>query len=374
MLRALISEWLLDMGWYPGYNNRVLSLRRRSTVPRYDCGTRASATVASVFGLRGRASISNYQHHQQHHCPQPTMETPEQLDSDIAQLRARIATLHAHRANLSSVLLSQPHLAARLGYGSSSDQHAKRIIQQQSKRNLENIYRACAGVTAYRVRDPDPHAVNNGNVLGVGIDVSIGGRFVETYHVLFTFQERDGTRVFKVHRHTIPTCIPLQQLADRWIPTGANDAESLKHPEQDLVRFGRSLRKEVVSWHMRIQAVDDLRQEARLPDIKSPEGDGYADLASTGNVLNAFVSDDDDSDAEENMSAGAPLRIIDLESDAGVRQITITWSDGRTGVMGISKDGRVDKAVCRRRGGGRDAVLGRKAIGPIGGLVRRLMV
>jgi central kinetochore subunit Mal2/MCM21 len=80
------------------------------------------------------------------------METIDQCDEDIADLHTRIATLKAHRANLSTVLLSQPHLAARLQSGSQRDEaseNAQRIITQQSKRNLENIYRACAGVTAY---------------------------------------------------------------------------------------------------------------------------------------------------------------------------------------------------------------------------------
>ncbi|KAF2131983.1 hypothetical protein P153DRAFT_364444 [Dothidotthia symphoricarpi CBS 119687] len=301
------------------------------------------------------------------------MDTAEQLDSDISDLHTRIATLHAHRANLASVLLSQPHLAARLAHGSSSDQLPKRVIEQQSRRNIENIYRACAGVTAYKVKDPDPHAVNNGNVLGVSIDVSISGKFVETYHVLFTFQQSDGAKVLKIHRHTVPTCIPLQQLAHKWIPVGSKDAESIKEPEQDLVRFGRSLRKELVSWHMRTRAVEVLRKEAGLPDAKPSKDNGHASFTSTGNILNAFVSDDDNSDAEEDVTADASLRITDLESDAAVRQITVTWSDGRTGVMGITKDGRVDKAICRTRGGGRDAALSRKAIGPIRGLVRRSM-
>jgi central kinetochore subunit Mal2/MCM21 len=300
------------------------------------------------------------------------MDTIEQLDEDISDLNTRIATLKAHRANLSSVLLSQPHLAARLPTHNPRDkasETAQRIIIQQSKRNLENIYRACAGVTAYKVKDPDPHATNNGDILGVSIDVSIGGKFIETYHVLLSVRGNEERKLLRIHKHTIPPCIPLQQLANRWLPGAGKDEET--DPEQDLVRFGRLLRKELVGWHMRINAMEELKKEA---GVSRPRANG-GDMGSehVGKVLNAFVSDDEaSSDAEEIEEEDGAARIVDVEADAAVRQITINWSDKRTTIMSITKDGRVEKAVCRTRGGARDVILSRKAIGPMSGLLRRL--
>jgi central kinetochore subunit Mal2/MCM21 len=300
------------------------------------------------------------------------MATTEELDSEISDLHARISALRAHRSNLASVLLSQPHLAARLqtpNRPSKAAEIARNAFAQQSKRNLSNVYRACAGVTAYKVQDPDPHAINNGNILGVSIDVAVGGNFVETYHVLLTWRERDDAKVLRIHKHTIPPCIPLQQLANKWLPNTAKDVDA--DPEQDLVQFGRLLRKELVSWNMRVKALDDLKQEAGVTNSRS-ERDDADGLACTGHVLNAFMSDDDgSSDVEEEDHTG-PARIIDIESDAGVRQITITWSNRKVAVMSISKDGRVEKVVCRAKDGSRDDALGRKAIGTVVGLVRRL--
>jgi central kinetochore subunit Mal2/MCM21 len=299
------------------------------------------------------------------------MATIDDLDSDISDLHARISTLHAQRANLASVLLSQPHLSARLqspNNNSKSSDSAQRAIEQQSKRNLENVYRACAGVTAYKVKDPDPNAINNGNILGVSIDVAIGGKFIETYHVLLNWRSRDEGRLLRIHKHTIPSSIPLQQLVNKWLPTNGKDEEL--DPEQDLVRFGRLLRKELASWHMRAQAVEDMKREAGLSSNKSREKDD--DFEGPGKVLNAFVSDDEaSSDAEQDIPDG-PVRIFDIESDAAVRQITITWSDRRLAVLTVTKDGRIEKAVCRARDGSRDAAMARKAIGPMIGLVRRL--
>lgn len=292
------------------------------------------------------------------------MESAERLDSEISDLHNRIALLKAHRANLSSVLLSQPHLAARLG----NDATVKRIIDQQTKRNIENTYRACAGVTAYKVKDPDPYAVSDGNILGISIEVPVNGSFVDTYHVLFTVRAYESLTRLRIHKHTIPSCIALQQLANKWLPQDKKDTESAKEPEQDLIKFGRALRKELVGWHMRLQAVHDLRTEAKLPDAQADDGED--DLISGGRVLNAFVSDDS-SDAEEDDGNG-PIRILDIEADAAVRQITITWSDGRTAVLVVTKDGRVEKAICRARGGGRDVVSSTKAVGPLSGLLRRL--
>jgi central kinetochore subunit Mal2/MCM21 len=301
------------------------------------------------------------------------METTEQLDEDISALHTRIATLKAHHVNLSTVLLSQPHLAARLQSGSQRNEpsaNAQRIITQQSKRNLENTYRACAGVTAYKVKDPDPHAINDGNILGVSIDVSLGGRFVETYHVLLSARNKEGKKVLRIHKHTIPPCIPLQQLANKWLPGSGKDDEM--DPEQDLVRFGRLLRKDLVGWHMRFNAVEESRKEAGLAKPKKDTED--VGLTNMGRVLNAFVSDDEaSSEVEDEEDEESTPRIRDIEADAAVRQITVTWSDRKTAVMSITKDGRVEQAVCRTREGGRDTVLSKKAIGPMSGLVRRLM-
>jgi central kinetochore subunit Mal2/MCM21 len=300
------------------------------------------------------------------------MATIDDLDSEISDLHARIATLQAHRSNLASVLLAQPHLSTRLqttNQSSKSPDTAQRAIEQQSKRNHENIYRACAGVTAYKVKDPDPNAINNGNILGVSIDVAIGGKFVDTYHVLLNWRERIGNRLLKIHKHTIPPCIPLQHLANKWLPTSWKDAEI--DPEQDLVRFGRLLRKELVSWHMRVKAMEDLKKEASLSSQKSRGGDGGHE--NTGKILNAFVSDDEaSSDIERDDIEDGPVRVLDIKSDAAVREVTITWSDRRVAVMTLTKDGRVEKAACRARDGSRDAAMSRKAIGPIGGLIRRL--
>lgn len=309
------------------------------------------------------------------------METTESLDADISALRTRLTTLHAHRANLSSILLSQPHLSSHLQLPSppaktktptpTPSSTARDIISQQATRNTTNIYRACAGVTAYKVQDPDPHAINGGAILGISIDVSLGGKFIETYHVLLNYREHEGKKVLRVHKHTIPTCIPLQQLANKFLPIGGGgkDGDVVEQMEQDLVKFGRALRRELVGWHLRMDALEVLRNEIDVEQGKKRKDES---VEETGRVLNAFMSDDEASSDIEEEEVSGPLKIVDIEADAAVRQITVRWSDRRTAFMSITKDGRVEKAVCRLKNGTRDVALSRKAVGPMTALVRRL--
>lgn len=223
-------------------------------------------------------------------------------------------------------------------------------------------------MTAYKVRDPDPHARNDGNILGVSIDVALGAKFIETYHVLLNWRESaEGSRVLRIHKHTIPPCVPLQQLANKWLPqAGKNGHDEV---QQDLVRFGKALRKELVAWHLRVNAVEVLRREAEIAPAKAREVEHDEGMK----VLNAFTSDDED-DMENNgvVEPDTPLRIVDIEADTAARQVTIVWSDRRTAVLGLSKEGRVEKAVCRMKDGARDLGTSRKAMGPIAGLLRRL--
>lgn len=304
------------------------------------------------------------------------MATIEALDTEISEIHARMASLKARRANLASILLSQPHLQAQLDQRPVTHERKRRsaakAAEKQSKRNLENVYRACAGVTAYKVKDPDPCAVDNGNVLGVRIEVSTGGRFIETYHVLFNRPNAQHKNMLKVHKHTIPPCIPLQPLVHKWLPMARRDAEATT--EQNLVKFGRSLRKELVSWHLRLEAVRKLRAEAGLKDdIVRPSEERIA--PTIGKVLNAFMSDNEESEEDEGEQSGlrnGPSKIVDIEADAAVAEINITWSTGMAGIMIVTTDGQVEKAVVRSRDGTRDSALSRKAKGRIEGLVERL--
>ncbi|ORX98669.1 Cenp-O kinetochore centromere component-domain-containing protein [Clohesyomyces aquaticus] len=307
------------------------------------------------------------------------MATTEALDNDIANLRARISHLQSHRANLASVLLSSPHIATRLQQRSvQSDplrQKASGVVKRQSNRITENTYHACAGVTAYKVKDPDPNAIDHGNILGVRIEVAIGGKYIETYNVLLNRPHPEDTATFRICHHTIPPCIPLQPLANRFLPMTGNDATTMT--EQNLEKFGKALRKELVSWHLRSAAVKSLRAEAGLSDKSSEEElEQEKEQYPVGRILNAFVSSDaEDSEEEEEARRkrqSGPMNITEIEPDHSVREIRVTWSNGHIGIVRVSKDGQVEKGVVRDAAGQRVSSLERKTVGRMEGLVHRL--
>ncbi|KAF2109803.1 Cenp-O kinetochore centromere component-domain-containing protein [Lophiotrema nucula] len=303
------------------------------------------------------------------------MSTVEELDNEIVNIRAQIANLQAHRSNLGSILLSSPQLSTRLEQRSASNdrqrRNASKVVKKQSDRNAENVYRACAGVTAYKVKDPDPNAVDDGNILGVRIEVSVEGRFIDTYHVLFNRPHPRHKTVLKIHKHTVPPCIAIRPLANRFLPMSQKDATTAT--EQDLLKFGRSLRKEIVAWHLRTAAVERLRQNAGLPD-KATRAAEEQRKHPVGQVLNNFVSDgEEDSDEEERRRTRlGPVKIVAIDCDMSVSEIQVTWSDGRSATMKVMKDGRIERGVFRTKEGVRILDMSKRAIGRLEGLVERI--
>ena len=107
------------------------------------------------------------------------------------------------------------------------------------------------------MRDPDPHAVDEGEVLGLRFDVFgvLDGEFVRPYYVLLNAIEwtREGEKMLRVHKHTIPVFVPLRELEARYLPMSGG--------EQNLVRFAREVRRGLVSFHRRREAIERVKRE-----------------------------------------------------------------------------------------------------------------
>ena len=306
----------------------------------------------------------------------------EELDRDLASLRSRVAELEAQRTNLTTILFSSPHIATRLQQRPATRpglaNKALKVVQKQAARNQENIYRTCAGITAYKVRDPDPNALDGGNVLGVQIEVASKGTFLPPYHVLFVRPDsREQMKtVLKIHRHTIPTAIPLAQLAAKYLPQPQKGLS--EPPVQDLDKFLRCLRKELMSYTLRKAVVGTLRAEAGLSALESEK----ENVATHFKALNAIPdSEDEESDDSSNEMTdqpsrkyrpGGPHQIVDISSSAPFREITIDWSDGQVAKLTLDKDGQIEKGVVRTGGGSRVADIERAVVGRVEGLIERL--
>lgn len=193
------------------------------------------------------------------------------------------------------------------------------------------IYRISAPVTSFKVRDPDPHAVDQGHVLGLRFEVMSRGQFLRPYYVMLN-RPYPGSKYVRVHRHTVPPAVPLAGLAARYLPApfsrgrgpqddGAGAAAAVEAAAtttasgQKLDRFVRTLRREIVRYHNRLGVSADLRRRLGL------HGDGAAQNA----LPNALVE----------------VGIADIEA----KQINLTWADERTGRLVMDDDGKVIKFV-----------------------------
>ncbi|EOD46040.1 cenp-o kinetochore centromere component [Neofusicoccum parvum] len=142
----------------------------------------------------------------------------------LYQQHGRLAfeSLERRRSVLSSTLLSSQNTLARIQRASANSDSASSpaataltVAEKQQKHNLENLHRTCAGVTAFRVKDPDPYAVDNGKILGVRIEVSVKGRFAAPYYLLLNRPSPESENL-RIHKHTIPPCKAVHRTCTGW--------------------------------------------------------------------------------------------------------------------------------------------------------------
>lgn len=222
---------------------------------------------------------------------------------------------------------------------------ASLLSARQAAHAQQCLYRTLAGVTAFRARDPDPAAVDSGRVLGVRIEVVSRGRFLRPYYVLLNrpYGEANDNgvrgRFLRVHRHTVPPCVQLAALAARYLPP-----PSAAGGGQDLPRFVRELRRALVRYHNRVGVIKDLRRAAGL-------GGG----GSTHSGDDKRLPEKEGHQAQSDTARG----IVDIRAaDAEAKQVTLEWSDGRTGRLVVRDDGQlVAWAIFGGRGSGSGSEL-----------------
>ncbi|KAG4430125.1 hypothetical protein IFR05_014396 [Cadophora sp. M221] len=285
-----------------------------------------------------------------------------QVDSEISSLQAQISALKSQRKLQAATILSSRHIKATLTRLRASQKPTPQSESQslptdttpllaaataQRAHKQENLYRACAGLTTFRVQDPDPNAVDGGKVLGIRIDVSSVGKFIKPYYIMLN-KPWPGTELLRVHRHTVPASIPLTALAERYLPNGKGSVamgggENLGGRKQDLRRFVRALRREVVGYHNRTSVIKGLRREFKLDEKESKKGKGREKI------------------------------ITDISAaDAEAKQVRIEWTDGRIGRVVVDEKGEVKQCVIIGEDG-RDGETERRVVaGSMDGIGERM--
>ncbi|KAH7037376.1 Cenp-O kinetochore centromere component-domain-containing protein [Microdochium trichocladiopsis] len=280
--------------------------------------------------------------------PAPTVA--DLLNDEIAKLRAQVESLKRDVALHSSTLLatpafvqsleqqiSQPKAKQRRTRAASQKTQAERLLvraKEQQAHAQQSLYRMCASVTTFRVTDPDPNAVDNGNVLGIRFEVMSHARFLKPYFVMLN-RPYTRSKALRVHRHTVPPSIPLGGLAARYLPAPKGDRQRddrrQNEARQDLPRFVRTLRRELVRFHNRTSVISDLRD------------------ATTNREPDTSIMADGDDSAIVNIQA----------ADAEAKQVSIEWADGRAGRLVMNDNGEIVKMVVQaEQGRDRETVRG----------------
>ncbi|KAI1490007.1 cenp-O kinetochore centromere component [Biscogniauxia mediterranea] len=267
----------------------------------------------------------------------PDLSVADKLDDEIANLRAQVESLKRELQLQTSTLMTSESTKKLLQPDQSRRQRSKQAeadskekllarAHDQTTRKQQCLYRTCASITTFKIRDPDPNAVDEGNVLGVRLEVMSKSRFLRPYYVMLN-RPYSNRRYLRVHRHTVPQCIPLAGLAARYLSAPGAKGDDGEPKKQDLSQFVRALRREIVRYHNRTSVIGDLRKSAGL-----------------------------ESKTEKSQELEVP--IVDISAaDAEAKQISVEWSDGRSGRLVMGDDGNIVKMVVQGENGrDRDAV------------------
>ncbi|KAM0469667.1 hypothetical protein ACHAP7_009899 [Fusarium lateritium] len=249
----------------------------------------------------------------------------ELIDQEIAALKEQAAALRKSLKIETSTIFAAPSTQAFLkpskGFLSSRNTTSRvKLLSESDKQKAfvqQCLYRTCSSITAFKVHDPDPNAVNGGHVLGLRFEIMSKGQFLSPYYVMLN-RPYFNSKHIRVHRHTLPPAIPLSGLAARHLPAPRPESDS--PPQQNLDRFVRTLRREIVRYHNRLGVSADLRRSLGLHD----------------RMDNTVLPDDI-----------VEVGIADIEA----KQIRFSWADDRSGRVVMDNDGKVVKLMMFGREG-----------------------
>ncbi|KAL4970179.1 uncharacterized protein BDV14DRAFT_195707 [Aspergillus stella-maris] len=297
----------------------------------------------------------------------PTTQREEEIDSEISSIRREIRKLQRRRRFLSSSILSSEALQKRLKPGkqpvptlSGLDEDISPLVRAAGSHAQSNHHRIAFSTTTFPFKDPSPATDNeDSNLLGVRIDVCIrNGRFTKPYYLLMRKvraesdsddnQGQSKTRL-RIHRHTMPAFIPVDRLSRIFLPDTprvSDEVEQLKKPtprKQNLQSFVREIRRQLVAWHTRVDAIYYLREQ-----IGIVRRDGaYADDSEDGPWDRDILSDIGfDSGLGETRLTKNEYGILSFAPTAlEAVYVRVEWDDGRVGRFKISNSGLVERAV-----------------------------
>ncbi len=326
--------------------------------------------------------------------PRKSVSYSFRQNRNTTNLPNTVRKLQRRRRFLSSSILSseplQKYIKARIAPApalSSLNEDISPLVRAAGSHTQSNHHRIAFSTTTFPFKDPSPTSDTDGegskNLLGVRIDVCVrNGRFTKPYYILLrktraeTEEEGQSTIRLKIYRHTIPAFIPVEQLERIFLPSpprvlgdadgnGSGENGSVEPqlkkkpnppvPKQNLPGLTREIRRQLVAWHNRLDAVHYLREQIGV--VRRDE-DAYPDDGDDGPwdrdllIDVGFDSGAGDTRLKKNEFGIASFAPTALEA----AYIRLEWEDGRVGRFKISNSGLVERAVVIGDGG-RDKAL-----------------
>ncbi|KAJ2994788.1 hypothetical protein NUW58_g1454 [Xylaria curta] len=258
----------------------------------------------------------------------PELSVADKLHDEIAKLRAQVDSLRndlkLQTATLMTAESTRQLLQSRTTgeqQSTASEEVKQRLLarfEEQSAHKQRCLYQACASITSFKVKDPDPNAVDGGSVLGLRFEIMSKAKFIRPYYVMLN-RPYANRRDLRVHRHTIPQCIPTVSLG--------RARHLVLRPPPKTTATTTTLPKSRISSRVRLALCEGslLAKKAAEPDSETA--------------------------------------IVDISAaDAEAKQISMQWRDGRSGRLIMDDDGVIIKMVAQGDNG-RDRETVRQFLG-----------
>lgn len=219
------------------------------------------------------------------------------------------------------------------------------------QKSSSNLHRLSIGVTSFPFHDPSPEVQPKNPLLGIRFDICDRNGHFDSPYYLFCIkvggEEGPSIQELRIHRHTIPALVPLQDYEKQYLPLsdegyGGSEDSLLSAEEnqrkQDLHGLVSRVRHDLVAWRSRQDAIEWLRDKLEIPAaVKERHRQTYQEAGQQ--------SDEDSSLLDIDAPAGK-FGIREFESvGVDARQVRILWSDDSVGRIKITDQGKIEKAA-----------------------------
>lgn len=208
-------------------------------------------------------------------------------------------------------------------------------------------------MTSFPFTDPSPECQALNPLLGVRFDIcQQDGRYTKPYY-LFCRRISASSQELRIHRHTIPPLVPIHDYEKQYLPLadegygGSEDSfsngEHSGSRSQNLHALIKCVRRDLVSWKLRVDAIELVRDHLGLPPTKHNGEEGQN---TEGEVERESETTRDTEMSDEDFESSGKFGVRQLEiCNLDASQVRILWADDRVGRFVLSPEGGIVKVA-----------------------------